>query len=147
MTRSAKETQTGTDASLDDDVIHRVLAPVPPRQQQSREDRVKRDIWAKLRRVGRAIPFMEDVVAAYYCALDEKTPTAARATLFAALAYFIAPIDLVPDFLALVGLGDDVAILSAVIVTLRTHMRDEHRDKARAALADPPDNEGPIIDA
>ena len=131
---------------LDDATIGRVLAPVPTGEEKNREERVRRDIWGKLRKVGRSIPFMEDVVAAYYCALDEKTPTAARATLFAALAYFIAPIDLVPDFLALIGLGDDIAILSAVLVTLRTHMNDDHRRKAREALTDPPDDRGPIVD-
>lgn len=133
-------------AGLDDKTVSLVLAPVSPSKEEARRKRVSRDIWGKLRKFGRSIPFMEDVVAAYFCAMDERTPTAARATLFAALAYFIAPIDIVPDMLALIGLGDDIAILTAVLMTLRTHMSDDHRKQARRALADPPDAKGPIID-
>ena len=50
------------------------------------------------------IPFAEDLVAAYYCALDRDTPGYVRAVLFGALAYFVLPIDVVPDFLAGLGL-------------------------------------------
>ena len=121
------------------EALRRALAPVPPDRAKAREEQVKRDFWRVLRRAGRAIPFSEEVVAAYYCALDARTPAAARATLFAALAYFVMPFDLVPDILALVGFGDDIAVLAAVIATLRTHITQDHRDKARSALADPPE--------
>ena len=33
---------------------------------------------------------MDDVVAAYYCAMDPQTPTKVRGVLMAALAYFVA---------------------------------------------------------
>ena len=40
---------------------------------------VRRDFWAKLKAVGRHIPFVEDLFAAYYCAFDPATPTRVRA--------------------------------------------------------------------
>src|SRR5262245_59834264 len=68
-----------------------------------RERKVRRDFWAKLKRVAGMIPFAEDLVAAYYCALDPSTPLRVRGMLLAAIAYFILPADLIPDIIA--GLG------------------------------------------
>ena len=50
----------------------------------SDEARVRREFWPTLRRVARSIPFAEDAVAAYYCALDRETPTHVRAALIGA---------------------------------------------------------------
>ena len=51
-----------------------------------------------------------------------------------ALAYFVMPIDAVPDILMFVGFGDDIAVLGAAIAAIRTNMTEEHYAKARAAL-------------
>lgn len=99
-------------------------------------DRVKRDFWPTLRRVARNIPFAEDAVAAYYCALDRETPGHVRAALVGALAYFVLPIDAVPDFLPLVGFADDASIIAAAIATVRMHMKDRHYEAARRSLAE-----------
>ncbi|MET0314052.1 MAG: YkvA family protein [Hansschlegelia sp.] len=99
-------------------------------------ERVKRDFWPTLRRVARSVPFAEDAVAAYYCAFDRETPFHVRATLVAALAYFILPFDAVPDFIPIAGFVDDAGVLAAAIASIRMHMTDKHRDAARRALAE-----------
>ena len=71
-----------------------------PEDAGREEERVRAKFWPTVRRALRAIPFMEDVAAAYYAMLDPTTPTAARLTLVAALAYFVTPFDIVPDFIA-----------------------------------------------
>jgi len=96
---------------------------------------VRRDFWAKLRRLAAQLPFAEDLLTAYYCAFDRDTPTHVRAALLGALAYFIAPIDMVPDVLPLVGLGDDAAVVAAAIKLVWTNIKPAHRDAAREALA------------
>ena len=83
------------------------------------ESAVRRRFWSTVKRAARQIPFMEDVVAAYYCALDRQTPWQARAILLAALAYFVLPVDAVPDMIAVIGFTDDVAVLTAAMATLR----------------------------
>lgn len=98
------------------------------------EARVKRDFWAKLKRFAGRVPFAEDLVAAYYCAMDAKTPARAKAVLLAALAYFILPTDLIPDFIAGFGFSDDAAVLMAALATIRAHLTDAHRAAARQAL-------------
>lgn len=99
------------------------------------EETVRRGFWPKLIRVLAHIPFAEEAVAAFYCAFDRQTPLRARAILFAALAYFILPFDLVPDFILGVGFTDDMAVLVTAIGLIRGHMTDEHRARAREAIA------------
>lgn len=100
------------------------------------EARVKRHFWPTVKRAARSIPFAEDAVAAYYCAFDEKTPTHVRATLIGALAYFVLPLDLAPDFLPLVGFADDASVLATALAMVRMHISERHRAAARRTLAD-----------
>ncbi len=99
------------------------------------EAKVRREFWPKLRRVLRRVPFAADLIASYYCALDPATPAQAKAILLGALAYFIMPVDLLPDFIALLGFTDDYAVLFMAINRVRQHIRPEHRDRARAFLS------------
>jgi uncharacterized membrane protein YkvA (DUF1232 family) len=93
---------------------------------------VRRRFWAKLRRVLAAIPFAEDLVAAYYCAIDRSTPAYVRAILMGALAYFVLPADVIPDFIAGIGFTDDASVLLAAITAVQGNLKPEHRAKARA---------------
>ncbi|MBA5778580.1 DUF1232 domain-containing protein [Stappia sp. F7233] len=105
-----------------------------PEEKQRRS--VKEKIFRTARRAARQIPFMEDVIAAYFCALDPATPAKVRGTILAALAYFVLPLDAVPDFLIGIGFGDDATILMAAIALIRAHIRDEHIQAARETLKD-----------
>ena len=101
-----------------------------------KEARVKDRFWPTVRKALRFIPFMEEVVAAYYAMLDPQTPTRAKLTIIGALAYFVSPIDLVPDFILGLGFVDDATILAAAFAATRSSIRDEHREAARRALAE-----------
>ncbi|MDJ0930630.1 YkvA family protein [Breoghania sp.] len=78
---------------------------------------------------------MKDVIAAYYCAFDPATPPKVRATLIGALAYFVLPLDAVPDFILGIGFTDDATLLLAAISMLGANIREEHRQAARDVLA------------
>jgi uncharacterized membrane protein YkvA (DUF1232 family) len=99
-----------------------------------RERKVRRGFWAKLKRFAGKVPFVEDLVAAYYCALDPATPMRVRGMLLAALAYFILPIDLIPDMIAGLGFADDAALLTAVVGLVASHITPTHRAVAARAL-------------
>jgi uncharacterized membrane protein YkvA (DUF1232 family) len=90
--------------------------------------------WDKVRRNLHRVPFLADALAAYHCALDPRTPAYARATLLAALGYFIVPIDVIPDFVVGFGFTDDASVLALALATIARHLRPEHRDKARKTL-------------
>lgn len=54
----------------------------------------------------------------YTALVSSKTPLIYRSIIVGALGYFICPIDIVPDFIPVVGFADDLAALTAVLVTL-----------------------------
>ena len=95
---------------------------------------VAEDFWDKLRKVAGKIPFAEDAAAAYFCAVDPQTPAKVKAILLAALAYFVMPFDVVPDFIAGLGFTDDAAVLAMAIGLVARQISDRHRSRARAAL-------------
>jgi uncharacterized membrane protein YkvA (DUF1232 family) len=98
---------------------------------------VEEGFWTKLLKLAGKLPFAEDLAAAYFCATDAGTPTRVRALLIAALAYFVTPIDLIPDFVAGLGYTDDAAVLAAAIGLVSGHIRQTHRHRARAVLGIP----------
>lgn len=98
------------------------------------EETVRRNFWHKARRTLGRVPFTEDAVAAFYCASDSTTPLPIRATLFGALAYFVLPLDAIPDLLLGLGFTDDAAILVAAFTAARMHITEQHRARARAWL-------------
>lgn len=98
------------------------------------ENTVRNDFWSKLTAVAARIPFAEDVVASYYCAFDEKTPMRVKGILLGALAYFIFPVDVIPDFILGLGFTDDAAVLATAIAMIRSNLTPEHRKQACAKL-------------
>lgn len=111
-----------------------------PKDFSEREQKVRAEFWGKLKRFAGRIPFVEDLVTAYYCALDPETPLRVRGTLLGALAYFILPIDVVPDFILGIGFTDDAAVIAAVVGMLSQHIKPKHRAAALTALdLDPAD--------
>ncbi len=97
---------------------------------------VRRDFWPYLKATLARLPFADDVVAAYYCALDDKTPSSVRLTLLSALAYFLLPTDIVPDFIMGAGFTDDAAVLAAALKVVSDHILPEHRAAASAKLGE-----------
>lgn len=95
---------------------------------------VKKGFWRKVRMTLGKAPFMEDAVAAYFCAIDRWTPASARAILMSAIAYFVVPTDAVPDFIAGLGFTDDAAVLMMAISAIRGHLKPEHWSRARRVL-------------
>lgn len=96
---------------------------------------VRSGFWRKLGRVAARIPFVDDLLAAYWCALDPATPRHVKAALFGALAYFVIPTDLIPDIFAKIGFTDDLTVLMATIGAVKGHIAERHREKAKEALA------------
>jgi uncharacterized membrane protein YkvA (DUF1232 family) len=106
------------------------------RSRAARHEQIVRDgFWSKLKRVAAGLPFAEDLLTAYYCAFDRDTPFQVKAALLAALAYFVLPLDIMPDVMPILGFTDDAAILATAIRMVATNVRPEHRDAAQRAIA------------
>ena len=101
---------------------------------QEEERQVREGFWPKIATYAASVPFAEQALSAWYCAFDRETPATVRYTLIGALAYFIMPVDLVPDVLPLLGFADDASLLSAALIAVGSNITEAHREAARQAL-------------
>ena len=106
-----------------------------PATMARNEKTVRDGFWRKLRRNLARVPFAEHAVASWYCAFDPATPMRARGVILAALAYFVLPLDVLPDALLGLGFTDDLTVLLTAISLIRAHLKPEHYDRARETLA------------
>ncbi len=95
------------------------------------------DFWAKMSRVVGVVgqEVLERVLRLYYTATSPATPRRAKMMAYGALAYFVLPFDIVPDFIFGVGYGDDITILTTTIMTLSKHITPEIKEKATKTMA------------
>ena len=68
----------------------------------------------------------------YYALSSPKTPKWAKTVIISALAYFICPIDLIPDTIPIVGFTDDLAALAAAYKAVKVCVTPEVVAKAKA---------------
>jgi uncharacterized membrane protein YkvA (DUF1232 family) len=99
------------------------------------EKTVRQLFWPKLKQNLARIPFAEDSVAAFLCASDRATPVKVKGALIAALAYFILPVDVIPDFIIGLGYTDDLAVLMTAITMVKNHITQTHRLEAARIIA------------
>jgi uncharacterized membrane protein YkvA (DUF1232 family) len=111
-------------------------APAPEAVSRNRRI-VDREFWRKLLKLAGKIPFAEELAAAWFCTTDAATPLHVKGILLAALAYFVAPVDAIPDFIAGLGFTDDAAVLAMAIGAVSRHLKPEHYARAREALGAP----------
>lgn len=105
-----------------------------PEDAARKQERIRKRFWPTVRKALNAVPFMDEVVAGYYAMLDPQTPRAPRLTLIGAMAYFVMPVDMVPDFLLGFGFADDASVLAAALAAVSGAIRPEHRVAAKRAL-------------
>jgi uncharacterized membrane protein YkvA (DUF1232 family) len=110
------------------------VVPYDPDKLKRDQAKVERSFWDKMRKYIRRVPFVEEAVAGYYCAIDPETPLQVKAVLFGALAYFVLPIDIVPDLMPWLGFTDDAAVLYAALRTVAPHIKNTHRAQAKTAI-------------
>jgi len=71
--------------------------------------------------------------AVWLAARDPRTPWAARALGLLIAAYALSPIDLVPDFIPVLGLIDDAILIPAGLWLFERLVTAEHMAEHRAA--------------
>ncbi len=69
----------------------------------------------------------------YYTLQSDKVAIKDKAIIIGALGYLISPLDVIPDAIPIVGLGDDLAVLLYVLNKIG-NVSDEIKDKAKAKL-------------
>ncbi|MGC5700943.1 DUF1232 domain-containing protein [Pseudomonas sp. NFXW11] len=104
----------------------------------SLEDNFDRCLWRKIgryaKRVGRSL--IEKALWLYYAAQRPQTPIWAKTTIYAALGYFVLPLDIIPDLLPGAGYVDDLGVLASSVVTVAAHINGEVKEQASGRLED-----------
>lgn len=92
--------------------------------------------WDKVKNVARAAgkEVIEKGLWLYYAAQQPATPAWARAVIYGALAYFVLPLDAIPDFVPVAGYTDDLGALAAALATVAVYVTPDVKDMARAKM-------------
>lgn len=94
---------------------------------------------ARLR--GRVLALRTEAYALWLAARDPRVPWYAKAVVAVTVAYAVSPIDIIPDFIPVIGLLDDLLILPLGIALaarlIPRELLEEHRAKARERFAAP----------
>lgn len=67
----------------------------------------------------------------FYSLSDPGVPPKAKATIIAALGYFISPIDLLPDAIPVMGYGDDLAAIVTALGIISIYLTEETKKKTK----------------
>src|SRR5258707_12491674 len=98
------------------------------------EQVVREGFVAKAKRTLNRLPLAHEPVALYFCLLDPKTPLWVKGIVGAALAYFILPLDAIPDLIPLAAFSDDAAVRATALTAGSAHIPDAHRSPAREGM-------------
>ena len=76
-----------------------------------------------------------DVLALFLARRDPRVPLKAKLAIVVAAGYFFSPIDLIPDFIPVIGQLDELVIVSALVAfairSMPPGVMDEYRAKAK----------------
>lgn len=102
---------------------------------------------ARLRQWARTVK--RDVLAIYFAARDPRVPWYAKALALVVAGYALSPIDLIPDFIPVLGYLDDVILVPAGILLVRRLIPDqilaEHRARADRAANRPTSRAAAVV--
>lgn len=96
------------------------------------ESAFRRKVREMPRGAGRAI--VEQAITLYVILTDRETPLWARALVITALAYWITPLDAVPDAVPMVGYLDDAVVLAVALAKLDGHITPGMRERVRRMM-------------
>lgn len=79
---------------------------------------------------------IEKALWLYYAAQQPNTPVWARTVIYGALAYFVLPVDAVPDAIPVAGFTDDLGALAAALGTVSMYVTDQVKTMAAEKMGE-----------
>jgi uncharacterized membrane protein YkvA (DUF1232 family) len=121
--------------------------PIPIPKKYKNREYVEQNLWPKLKKIAARVPGVSDLLALYFYMNSEKAPLQHKISIMATLAYFIIPMDLIPDFLGMLGYTDDLAAAMGLIKFIGSDVMKPYRVYARKWLKSKvADDSGPAPD-
>jgi len=139
--KSAMDAAIATiDKVKDGDAIDKVADKIKSINQSVINDWVKgkdapdeRTFYEKLssstKKVGEEVAVMG--IKLWLAVSDKNTSIQHKAIIGAALAYFVLPVDMIPDVVAGVGFTDDAAAMALAVNSVGASITEEHESQAR----------------
>ena len=76
----------------------------------------------------------------YYAAQNPACPTKVKAGIYAALGYFILPLDIIPDFTPVIGYSDDLFAMGSALMMAQMYIdesvKQQSKDRIQALFGD-----------
>ena len=94
----------------------------------------KESFWNKITNVGTKIGIKPLYAALLLYYAIPKVSLVDKAIIIGSLGYFISPLDVIPDFIPIIGLTDDIAVLMWAFYRIKsnaTNIDDEVKEKAK----------------
>ena len=92
--------------------------------------------WDKIKQFARkaGIKLIYLALTLYYTLESGNLSFTDKAIVYGALGYFILPVDLIPDWIPVIGLSDDFGTLMYAYKRIKANITDETREKAKIKL-------------
>jgi uncharacterized membrane protein YkvA (DUF1232 family) len=92
--------------------------------------------WDKLKNYGKKAgkQTMYYSLLLFYTAKSPTVPKSSKMIVVGALSYLIFPVDLIPDFIPVVGLVDDASVIAGAVMKIIQHIDDDVKNKAKQKL-------------
>ena len=102
------------------------------------EDYSEDSFWSKITSVIKSagLEIIYKALQLYYAMQNPNCPIYIKTAIIAALGYFICPIDLIPDFIPVVGFTDDLAAIGSAIVMAHAFIDEDVKRRAREKIDD-----------
>ncbi|EGY26281.1 hypothetical protein DA2_1464 [Desulfovibrio sp. A2] len=105
-------------------------------EEKNESEYSEKTFWDKV--AEHALDAGKDVIShaltLYYTMQRDSTPMWAKSIIVSALAYFILPIDAVPDIVPVVGYVDDLGALAAAYAAVAMHISEEDKEMAKKRM-------------
>ncbi|SFJ75717.1 Protein of unknown function [Halobacillus dabanensis] len=114
------------------------LKKLDPRKaiERGRSHFTEKEYGEKLRQYGSKIgtKIVYYSLLLYYAFKSHNTPKKAKLTIAGALGYLILPLDVIPDFIPVVGFADDSAVIIYAVYQVLSHIDEDVKGQAKAKL-------------
>ncbi len=99
---------------------------------------LEQGFWQKLRNFSKIAgkEVIEKALTLLYAAQRPETPLWAKTVIYSALAYFILPTDIVPDFVPVTGYADDLATLVTALGAVSMCITPDVKNMAKQKVND-----------
>ena len=96
----------------------------------------EKSFWDKIQKVGKkvGVKVLRPALRLYFAAKSPDCPAWAKATVYGSLAYFVMPLDAIPDIMTPFGYTDDIGVMVAALKTIKAHVGDKERALAEEKL-------------